>query len=321
MDKHPLDELDRYLDLIDRLDFEAVLEDEDEIRYVAEHKAVRLNESSTPKECAYALCRLASVHLPQLNTLSKDKHANRHYANPVEMIREEKKLRDNKKIWYTGNVAAAHARIKDLEGQIVNEDPPEELRKTAFWGLVIGLISLVLGILSVTSGAAVELLTELINSTFFYLVFTLAVLGFSLFFGFFAIGIVIVGAVLLLGWIVLELPGLATVLLNAIFFLVAIICLWVAYDFFKNSIQYKPLPEEEHERNQQRIKEKETLCSELKEYSRIMLSRLDLIRGKLYDHNDGYLEEMRKHLSGITDVGVIHEILSFLKQYYKKMTR
>lgn len=321
MDKHPLDALPRFLTLVDEIDFDAILEDEDERRYVAEHKAVRIDESSSVEQCAYTVSKLMAVHIPQLNKRFKDQAKSRHYSNPVELIREEKKIRDNKKIWYTGNVAAAHEHIKTLEDKIVSEETPAQMLKWIFWCLLFGLGFLALAIYSSVTGAGVDFVVSVIDSTWFYVLFAVTVLALSLYFGFFSMGILIVGGVFLLAWILFELPGLASVIVNGVLYIVAAILLFVVIFYVYSLITYKPLSEEDHEQNQARIAEKKAWCQELEEYSDTMLAKLSIMRSKFSDHNDAFMAEMRKHINGNYDTGAVYEIFSFLEKYYRKMRR
>lgn len=321
IDKHPLDVLDDYLAFLDELEFDSILDNDDERRYIAEHKAVRIDESSSLEECAYTVSKLTAVHIPQLNARFKDIHDGQHYSNPIELIREETKKRDNKKIWFTGNVAKAHERIKSLNEEIVSEETPAQMLKTVFWCLLFGLPILALAIYSSLTGAAVNAATWMINSTWFKVIFILATLGLSLYFGFFSMGVLIVGGIFLIAWIILELPGLAAVIVNGVLFVIAGILLLVALSYLGSAVKYKPLSEEEHRLNQERITEKEALRRELEEYSDTMIAKLDIMKKKFSDNDREFLKEMKKHLSGNYDTGAIYEIFSFLNRYYRKMKK
>lgn len=320
VDKHPLDVLDRYLRLFGESGLGAMLDD-DEKRYVAEHKAVGLNENSSLQECAKTVSGLMQVHIPQLNAQLEDKRAGHHYSNPVELIREESKRRENKKMWYTGNIAQAHERIKALDKDIVSEETPAHMRKTLFWSLLLGLLFLGLAIYCCTSGAAVDFVKAVIDSTWFYVIFAVSVLALSLIFGFFSMGILVIGGVFLLAWIILEQPVLSAIIVNGVPCLVAGVLLFVAVFYVWALITYKPLSPEAHELNQQRIAEKETLRQDLRDYSEAMLASLAVIKKKHTDDNAGFLKALQAELGGSYGDGMVYEIFNFLNKYYRKMKR
>lgn len=294
---------------------------DNERRYAAEHEAATITESSSLERCALVIAQLASAHIPQLNARFKDVAASQHYSNPVELIREEMKRRENKKAVYTGNIDSAHEDIKSLSDKIVSEETPAQMRKTVFWCLLFGLAFLAFAIFSCSTGAAVTAVTWMISSTWFKVAFILVTLALSLYFGFFSIGVLLVGVLMVIAWIILELPGLTAVITNGLLFLIAGILLLVAIFYVYSIATYKPLSEEAHRQNQERIAEREAIRNELTEYSDIMLGSLKIMKQKFSDDSTTFVSEMKKHLGGNYDSGSVYETFSFLDRYYSKMKR
>lgn len=324
MEEHkiPLNPLyDTDLDLLVRAMVDEKALGTDERRYIAEHNAVKVTKDSSLEECAKTVSKLAVVHIPQLNAQFKDQAKSRHYSNPIELIREESKRRDNKKIWHTGNIDTAHQRIKSLNSEIVSEETPAQMRKTVFWSLLIGLALLALAVYSCCTGAGVGAVKWMLNSTWFKVVFILVTLGLSAYFGFFSIGVLIVGAVFVLAWVILELPGLASVIVNGLLFIIAAVFIIVAYTYTDSIKKYKALSEEELRINRERIDEKEALRRELNEYSDTMLDRLDIMKQKFSNNDRAFYNEMRKYLGDRFDIGAVYDLFSFLNKYYRKMKR
>lgn len=83
----------------------------------------------------------------------------------------------------------------------------------------------------------------------------------------------------------------------------------------------RPLPGEEHQRNQALIAEKENLRKELEEYSNTMTDRMEIMKQKFMDNQNAFLNAMHKRLSGSFDTGSVYEMFSFLNKYYRKMKR
>lgn len=319
IDNHPLDELDTRLYIGSILDA-AALQD-DERRYVAEHKTAQITGSSSLESCAEALAWLTAAHIPQINARLKDIQAVRHYSNPVELISEESKRRENKQIGYTGNIDRAHKRIKALDKQIVSEETPDEMKKTLGWAVVFIVVSLALGVFSVITGAGVNAVTWLLNTKLAYWLVMLAIVGLCLFFGFLSIGVLLAVGLYAISWLLSNLPWLSAVLVNGVLFLVAGLSLPVAMDCIQNIKNYKPLTEEEHRLNQERIAEKEALCQELKEYSELMESKLDIMKDKFLGNSTAFINAMQKVLGGTYDYGAVSEVFSFFRKYYKKMKK
>lgn len=314
MDMHPLADMETLLEL------RAFVGDDvsaDESRYVAEHHAVQISESSSVEACARTVSRLISVHIDQMNAQFKDKAANRHYHNSIELIQEESKRRGNKKITYTGNIADAHKRLETLSEEIVSGQTPGQLLKSMFWYLLFGLAFLALALYSVKTGSVVEFLIGVINAEWFILAFAAAFLIFGFIFGFFAVGVLMLIPVAVL----LVFPGLSAVIVNGTLFLIAGVLLICALSDLKAAKNYRPLSEEEHLKNQERIAEKEALCRELTEYSDIMVARLEIMKKKFTDHDKAFLEEMHKYLEGSYGVGAVYDMFSFLNRYYSRMKR
>ncbi len=316
---HPLDELDFDTKVHAILDFKSMSTDKQ--RYYAEHKTVLINESSSVETCAKTLVYLTHIHIPQLNDQIHDKNQGHHYSNPVELIREESKKREHKKIWLTGNVKDAHDRIKQLNNEIVSEETPKQMMKISFWCLLFGLLFLGLAIYCTTSGAGVDAATWFINATWLKVVFILGTLALSLYFGFFAIGVLLVGGLLILAWIILEMPGLTAFIVNGSLFLVAGILLFVVVFYIYHTITYKSLSEEEHNRNQERIAERDHLKQELAEYSDTILSKLEIMKKKFMDNDKAFHQELKPYFGSQLDMGAVYMIFSFLNKYYRKVKR
>lgn len=313
---HPLDPLSVELQVDALLDANSL--HPDERRYVAEHAAAKITEKSSLEDCAEAVSWLAFAHVPQLNARFADMNASRHYANPAEMIREESKRRENKKIGYTGNIAHTHDQLKQMGETIVSEETPAQMWKTVFWGLLFGLGFLALGIYSSSTGAAVNVMDWILNATWFQILFILVTLGLSLYFGFFSIGIILVIALFAIAWIVMKLPGLTSVLLNGVLFVIAGIFLLTVGTYIHSIITYKPLSEEEHRQNQARIAERDALRKEMEDYCELMLAKLEIMKKQFVDHDTAFRQQMQKHLGGNYENGAVYEMFSFLNRYYRK---
>lgn len=316
---HPMDELDPNLKLHAMVSLGDLTLDEQ--RYVAEHDAVKLTEGSSLKACVDVLASLAGVHIPQLNVRLKDRNASRHYDNPAELIREESKRRENKKIDYTGNIAETHEYLDKLKERIVTDESPDEMKKSAFWSVLFGFGFLALGVYSWITGGAVDFLAGLLDSAWFLGLFTVATLLLSLIFGFFSIGVLLVGALLVLAWIVFEMPGIAAFAVNAVIFLVAAFCLIVASVDFDNMKKFKNMSAEEHRENRELVDEKKAVCEELTEYSEVILKSLRIIKDKFMSQEYAFYKELQNYLGSNFSVGAIYEVFDFLERYYKKMTR
>lgn len=317
--RHPLDPMELSFEIRAFIDFGGLTADER--RYAAEHEVATITENSSLQRCALVLALLASAHIPQLNARFKDMAASQHYSNPVELIREETKRRENKKAVYTGNIDSAHEQIKSLGEDIVSEETPSQMRKIVFWCLLFGLAFLAFAIFSCTTGAVVNTVTWLISSTWFKALFILVTLALSLYFGFFSIGVLLVGGLMLIAWLILELPGLTAVIINGLLFLIAGILLFVVIFYLYSIVTYKPLSEEEHRKNQERIAEREAMRQELTEYSDIMLASLKIMKQKFSDDSTAFVKEMKNNLGGSYDVGSVYEMFAFLNRYYTKMKR
>ena len=311
MDMHPLAEMDEVLKASVILGCASV----DERRYVAEHEAVEITENSTVAVCARTVAMLISSHVDQMNVQLKDKATLRHYDNSIELIQKESKRRDNKKITYTGNIAAAHQRLDSLKEEIVNEETPAQRMKTLAWELVFTLGFLALAIYSVMTGAVVDFVLGIVSADWFIIAFSVAFLIFGFLFGFFAVGLLmLIPFVLILGF-----PELTAILVNGMLFLLTGVELSVALSEIKGIRNYRPLSEEEHLKNQERIAEKEDLCRELAEYSDIMIAKLEIMKKKFDDHEKAFFHEMHNNIGGTYDVSTVYDVFSFLKRYYSGM--
>lgn len=313
MDMHPLAEMN---DVLKAYAFFGYASAEDR-RYIAEHDAVEITENSTVEVCASTVAMLISPHVDQVNVLLKDKAKLRHYDNSIELIQKESERRDNKKITYTGNVAAAHQRLDELEKEIVNEDTPAERMKTLVWEVVFMLGFLALAVYSVMTGSVADFVIGVVSADWFIVAFSVAFLILGFLFGFFAVGLLMLLPVVL----ILGFPELTAILVNGMLFLLAALFLSVAFSEIKGIITYRPLSEEEHLKNQERIAEKEDLSRELKEYSDIMVTKLEIMRNKFVDNEKTFFQEMHNKIGGTYDVSAVYDVFSFLKRYYRGIKR
>lgn len=307
--------------------------DPERVRHVAECQAVKITQDSSVARCAKVFADLLMVHLAQLNAQIDDRNRGHLYSNPIELITEESEKKKNKKINHTGNIANAHERLKEIDSKIVSEETPKQMIQWIFWCTLIGIGVLMLAIYSIKTGGAVNLMTWIIDSKWFMLLFAAVTIGLSLYFRFVSAGVLMVGGFFLLAWIVIKMPGLTSFILNGILFLIAGILLFTSVFYIISIIKYKPLPEDEHIANQARIAEKEALRNELNEYSDVMLEKLIVMKQKFSDNDSEFRKELGTHFKftdyvtgkdnpyGSFDYGEVCSLFNFLNKYYKKMRR
>lgn len=310
-----------------------VEDDPEQRRHVAECEAVKITDEDSVETCVKVLADLLTVHLAQLNAQIDDRNKGHLYSNPIELIREESAKKKNKKIEHTGNIAQTHKRLKELDSKIVSEETPKQMMQWVFWSALIGIVLLVLAILSVKTGGAVNLITWMIDSKWFLLLFTAVTIGLSFYFRFVSAGVLMVIGFLVLAWTVIKMPGLTSFIINGILFLAAGILLFITVFYIVSIVKYKPLPEEEHIANQALIAEKEALKKELNEYSDVMISKLNIIKQKFTDNDWPFRKELSKHFvftkptNGAVDeyhnfsAGDVYGFFNFLNKYYSKMKK
>lgn len=328
--RHPLDGVDYITELFVEVGID---DNPDDARHVAECQAVSITSQSSVEQCAKVLANFLTANLAQLKAQREDRNKGHLYSNPIELIREESAKKKNKEIKHTGNIARAHERIKQLDSEIVSEETPKQMIKWIFWCTLIGIALLILAIFSVKTNGAVNLMTWIIDSKWFLLLFTAVTIGLSLYFRFVSAGVLMVGGFLALAWIVIKLPGLTSFILNGILFLASAILLFVSVFYIVSIVKYKPLPEDEHIANQERIAERDALKKELNEYSGLMIGKLDIMKQKFMDNEYPFRKELSKPFKftdystgnvnpyGCFDAGDVYKFFSFLNKYYSKMKR
>lgn len=292
-----------------------------EMRYVAEYCAIQLDEKSSRSECVHALAWFVQAHLYTLNTILKDNGKIRRYDNVAELAKEEAKRREHKKITYYGNIADTHKRLDTLENEIVDEQTPAQKMKPLFWFLLFGLGFLALALYCVRSDAAVNAVNWLLNAEFFNVVLVLLIMVLTVVFGCMQLGLLLSVLYVVVMWALRVFPGLTAFLVNGLLFLIAVILLLVAAAYLHDICTYKPLPEEEHRLNQERIAEKEALIRELNEYSDAMLARVDIMEKMRTREFSAFFNEMKGYLGKNFGPADVESTFSFLKKYYRKMRR
>jgi hypothetical protein len=323
--RHPLDGLDKWLEMRSEPD-EAPLT-RDDIRFVAECEAVKIDGKSPLEKCVRVLAMLLSAHVDQVNeVVIRDLNSTHIYANPIELIQKESQKKDNREMRYTGNIAVTHNRIKEIDSKIVSEETPQQMMQWVFWCTLFGLGLLALGIYSVMTGGAVNLMTWVLESTWFLLLFTAVTIGVSLYFGFLSGGVLMVGGFLAVAWIVTKMPGTTSFILNGVLFLAAGILLMISISYIGEIAKYRPLSREEHLANQQRIAQRDALIKELNEYSDLMIGKLDIIQQKFEENEWQFRKEITNCIGGkesynVYSAGAVLGFIDFLKKYYKKMRR
>lgn len=317
---HPLDGLDPEV-------FNKLVEDpnkmsSDEKRHWGEVQAMDITKNSSIISCANVFSRLLSPHLDQVNAQRYDKYVvGHHYSNPAEMLKQEAEKNKHKEFKYTGNIAQAHQQLDSLQQGIVSEKKPNQLAKSIFWWLLFGLAFAVLAVWSIHTGAAFDFVAKLVVSKVFLIPFVVVTIALSLFFGFFSAGVLLIGGLLLFTLILDHMPGLASFVFNGVLVIVALFLLWMAWDEIKTLFKYLRLSPEERKRNQANVDEKLALQKELNEYSDLMYDKVDIINSIFWKDCSAFEKEVAKEIHGISDHTEYKHFFSYLRQYYRKMTK
>lgn len=290
-------------------------------RYLAENHVVRIEKDSSVADCANAFSELIKTQIEEINDRFEDERKSRIYSNPFELISEESKRSEKLKMQYTGNIAKAHEQIDYLNEKIESAKTPKQLLKPMLLYMLVGLLFLGFAVYSCFTGAAVEMVKWIISSGWFTVLFSVAVIVLSFMFGVFAMGVLIVGGVILVGLIVFKFPVLAAVIINGLLFLLAILLISTAIEYLKKMKKHKPLSQLDQKLTQSYIKERETLCRELKEYSDIMLNKISIIKDAYYDHQIEFYEGVRKQVKGEYNREALITVFTYLNKYYTKMKR